>query len=218
MPRPRRCGRGRFGVAGMLGCGRLVATEQKAAIARRWRARGQRLCHDFPVRFGRDSAPSRRATFFNSRTAIQRPSMIAPVQTPITPVRISVLPKLNSLTGIPKPIASRPAKTKPNPATNMTTIIELTPAAALETLASRQRHDTVILCASPTGNYGAGSPKIGPRLEDSGQHFAARRPARPRPYFYRLPIDMPYVALHQENYATIANYLERELRYMDAGE
>src|ERR1700747_808918 len=25
-------------------------------------------------------------------------------------------------------------------------------------------------------------------------------------------------ALHQENYATIANYLERELRYMDAGE
>src|SRR5258708_7790660 len=59
--------------------------------------------------------PSRRATFFSSRTAIQRPSMIAPVQTPITPVRISVLPKLNSLTGIPKPIASRPAKTKPNP-------------------------------------------------------------------------------------------------------
>jgi hypothetical protein len=25
-------------------------------------------------------------------------------------------------------------------------------------------------------------------------------------------------ALHQGNYATIANYLERELRYMDAGE
>jgi hypothetical protein len=25
-------------------------------------------------------------------------------------------------------------------------------------------------------------------------------------------------ALHQENYATIANYLARELRYMDAGE
>jgi hypothetical protein len=25
-------------------------------------------------------------------------------------------------------------------------------------------------------------------------------------------------ALHQANYATIANYLERELRYMDAGE
>ena len=30
--------------------------------------------------------------FFSSRTAIQSPSMIAPVQTPITPARISVLP------------------------------------------------------------------------------------------------------------------------------
>jgi hypothetical protein len=59
-------------------------------------------------------------------------------------------------------------------------------------------------------------PKYLPRLEDSGQHFADRPAARP--YFYRLPNDMPYVALHQENYATIANYLERELRYMDAGE
>jgi hypothetical protein len=27
-----------------------------------------------------------------------------------------------------------------------------------------------------------------------------------------------FAALHQGNYATIANYLERELRYMDAGE
>ena len=31
----------------------------------------------------------------------------------------------------------------------------------------------------------------------------------------RLPA---IAALHQANYATIANYLERELRYMDAGE
>jgi hypothetical protein len=29
---------------------------------------------------------------------------------------------------------------------------------------------------------------------------------------------MMIAALHQENYATIPNYLERELRYMDAGE
>jgi hypothetical protein len=29
---------------------------------------------------------------------------------------------------------------------------------------------------------------------------------------------MTIAALHQGNYATIANYLERELRYMDAGE
>jgi hypothetical protein len=38
----------------------------------------------------------------------------------------------------------------------------------------------------------------------------------PAPYegLYLLTI----AALHQENYATIPNYLERELRYMDAGE
>ena len=42
-------------------------------------------------------APSRRAMFFSSRTAIQSPSMIAPVQTPITPVRISVLPRTEFL-------------------------------------------------------------------------------------------------------------------------
>jgi hypothetical protein len=41
-------------------------------------------------------------------------------------------------------------------------------------------------------------------------------PRRPRIFtIYQL---MAYVALHQENYATIPNYLERELRYMDAGE
>jgi hypothetical protein len=32
------------------------------------------------------------------------------------------------------------------------------------------------------------------------------------------PADLAIVASHQGNYATIANYLERELRYMDAGE
>ena len=39
--------------------------------------------------------------FFNSRTVIQSPSMIMPVQTPITPAMISVLPVLNSLIRIP---------------------------------------------------------------------------------------------------------------------
>jgi hypothetical protein len=32
------------------------------------------------------------------------------------------------------------------------------------------------------------------------------------------PVLLTIAALHQANYATIANYLERELRYMDAGE
>jgi len=64
---------------------------------------------------------------FSSLTAVQRASMIAPVQTPVTPARISVLPTLNSLFGIPTPIASRPAKTRPIPAINIATIIEPTP-------------------------------------------------------------------------------------------
>ncbi|MEH2568480.1 hypothetical protein [Bradyrhizobium sp. AZCC 2289] len=100
----------------------------------------------------------------------------------------------------------------------MTTIIELTPCSRARNTRKpptpRYRHIVCIANLQLRSRF----PKIGPRLEDSGQHFAARRSARPRPYFYRLPIDMPYVALHQENYATIANYLERELRYMDAGE
>jgi hypothetical protein len=41
-----------------------------------------------------------------------------------------------------------------------------------------------------------------------------RHPPDPYEGFYLLTI----AALHQENYATIPNYLERELRYMDAGE
>ena len=68
--------------------------------------------------------------FLSSLTAIQSANMIAPVQTPITPVIMRVLPVLNSLIGIPKPIASRPAKTRPMPTTNITNIIEPTPAAA----------------------------------------------------------------------------------------
>jgi hypothetical protein len=74
------------------------------------------------------------------------------------------------------------------------------------------------LCASPTGNYDAGSLKLpfSGKIPVNTSRLTAR-PA-PHPYFYYQPNDRPYVALHQENYATIANYLERELRYMDAGE
>ena len=56
------------------------------------------------------------AISLSSRITIQRPSMIAPVHAVITPARISVLPKLNSLTGIPKAIPSKPASKKPIPA------------------------------------------------------------------------------------------------------
>src|SRR5258708_39064664 len=65
--------------------------------------------------------------FFSSRTAVHRPSIIIPVHAAIAPTRIKVLPKLNSLTGIPKAIARMPANSRPIPAINTTTIIELTP-------------------------------------------------------------------------------------------
>jgi hypothetical protein len=87
-----------------------------------------------------------------------------------------------------------------------------------EILTSRQCHDTVILCASPTGNYDAGSLKLTLGGKIPVNTLRLTRASGAAPYFYYQPIDMPYVALHQENYATIANYLERELRYMDAGE
>jgi hypothetical protein len=84
--------------------------------------------------------------------------------------------------------------------------------------ASSLRHDTVILSASPTSNY-----------EDS-----SRKPqSDPRPTNAVEPLTfvellsalalaptkvLTIAALHQGNYATIANYLETELRYMVAGE
>jgi len=73
------------------------------------------------------------------------------------PATIRVLPNPNSLIGIPNPIATRPANRKPIPATNNRTTIEFTPQPAPEMLASRHRHNTVILCIPPTGIYGCGS-------------------------------------------------------------
>ena len=138
-------------------------------------------------------APSRRPMIFSSRIAIQRAIMIAPEQTPSAPIRISVLPKLNSLTGTPKPIASRPAKTRPIPATNTPIAIEPTPAAAPEMLAVRHCHDTVILCASPTGNCAQSSAMPAfrvPQFDEShgaaDLSFSLR--SHPPPYFYHLPI------------------------------
>jgi hypothetical protein len=45
--------------------------------------------------------------------------------------------------------------------------------------------------------------------------FPQRKAARK---LIRIQDLVSIAALHQENYATIPNYLERELRYMDAGE
>jgi len=77
--------------------------------------------------------------------------MIAPEQAATTPARIIVLPKLNSLIGIPYTIAARPANSRPVPAPNNTAIIEPTPGPRAH--GSQPRcHDNVILCGSPTAN------------------------------------------------------------------
>ena len=81
--------------------------------------------------------PSRRAMFFNSRTAIQSPSMITPVQTPITPAMISVLPILNSLTGIPYADRQQARQNKADPGDQHNKHHRTNPSAAPETLASR---------------------------------------------------------------------------------
>ena len=108
-----------------------------------------------------DAGPNRRAIFFNSPTTTQRPNMISPVHAVTAPERIRVLPKLNSLTGIPKPIASRPANKQPIPTTNITIIIKLTPGPRPKCSQAARRHDTVILNTSPTSNC-EGSSRPGP--------------------------------------------------------
>ena len=59
--------------------------------------------------------------------AFRRLKIINPAQAVTVPARIRVLPKLNSLTGIPKPTARRPASKQPIPATNIPVIIKTTP-------------------------------------------------------------------------------------------
>jgi hypothetical protein len=78
--------------------------------------------------------------------------------------------------------------------------------------ASRQRNDTVIFPTPPTSNCGRCSTKKDPASVagyDSDINFRSR--------FIRIFTGM-IAASHQGNYATIANYLEKKLRYMDAGE
>ena len=80
LPRRRRRRRG----AALPACGadRLVAAEQETAFGRR-RARAATAASRMPSAPAAPAEP--RAMFFSSRTAIQRPNMITPVQTPITP-------------------------------------------------------------------------------------------------------------------------------------
>ena len=144
-------------------------------------------------------APSCRAMFFNSRTVIQSPSMIAPVQTPITPAMISVLPVLSSGPQFRMPIASRPAKTRPIAATNITNIIELTPQPRPKRSQAAPRHDTVILCAPPTANCVQGSAiaSFGCRIPVADDHAAIQVSFSPPPVVLPPTNYCPFVALHQ---------------------
>jgi hypothetical protein len=68
--------------------------------------------------------------------------------------------------------------------------------------------------ASPTTNYGCSSSQKAYQTARKGAGKASEAPGL-------IPTDenqLTIAALHQGNYATISNYLERELRYMDAGE
>jgi hypothetical protein len=144
-------------------------------------------------------AASCREMFFSSRTVIQSPSMIAPVQTPITPAMISVLPVL-SWTPIPYAIASRPVKTRPIAATNITNIIELTPQPRPKrSPAAAPRHDTVILCAPPTANCVRGSAiaSLGCRIAAADDHTFHSGIVQPPPVVLPPTNYCPFVALHQ---------------------
>src|SRR5438309_1925904 len=80
----------------------------------------------------------------------------------------------------------------------------------------RLRHDTVILCVAPTANWERRSQISGSR------NVAATTPAceglRGTKPCRNFTFPGLLGALHRGTYATIPNYLERELRYMDAGE
>ena len=85
---------------------------------------------------GQAPAATALAQFFNSRTTRSWAKTINPLQRATVPTRIMVLPKLNSLTGMPNTIAAAPPSTAQIPASNNAIIIKPTPKAAHSTRAS----------------------------------------------------------------------------------
>src|SRR5271169_3574562 len=135
--------------------------------------------------------PSCWAIPCSSRVTDHNPSMISPVHAATAPARIRVLPKLNSLTGIPKPIATRPANRQPIPAINITAFIKPTPGPRPQS--SQPPNATIPSYCAP------GQPAIAgvvPTVE-------ARHHVR--------SLDQAIAALHQGIWATIANYLVIQL-------
>ncbi|MBV9529745.1 MAG: hypothetical protein JO283_01405 [Bradyrhizobium sp.] len=76
----------------------------------------------------------------NSRSTKASARTIIPLQTATAPARIKVLPKLNSLTGIPSTIASRPDSTAQIPAISKAIIIKPPQIAAVK----KKDHQRVI--------------------------------------------------------------------------
>ena len=107
--------------------------------------------------------------FFNSRTVIQNPSMIMPVQTPIMPAMISVLPVLNSLIPIPNADRQQARQNKADPGDQHNKHHRTNPSAAPETLASRPtpRYRHIVRTANRELHPGFRNSVVG--LPDSGR-------------------------------------------------
>ena len=218
--RSRRWRRSRFHMAGIIRSGLITAEETaifRGLIAGRVACR-HRLRQLFGAGFAAAPAdPSRRAISFNSFTAIQKPISSIPVHAATVPAIIRVLPNSNPMIRVPYPSAARPAKSRPIPATNnTTTLIELTPwprPKCSQPPLPRYRH---IACTAnrqlwdnPSENRSATRPRHGFRPS-----ILVGQAADPT----KVLSPPANAALHQGIYATIPNYLERDLRYMDAGE
>ena len=164
----------------------------------------------------RRQAPARCSSIPEPRS--RDASMIRPVQAETVPATIRVLPKPNSLIGIPYPIATQAGQKQANPGDQQHKHHRTHPARAGNARLATQRHDTVIMYPSPTGNCGSGSLEHARPLPDtgrSGSSISFRHVARAPTKVLKPAGDC---CIASGNYATIPNYLERELRYMDAGE
>src|SRR5205085_3452811 len=106
-------------------------------------------------------------------------------------------PVLNAI-GIPKPIASRPAKTRPIPATNITNIIELTPQPRPKrSQAAPPRYRHIVCTANRQLRPGFRTSVIA--MQDSGRSNCAVIQVPFSPPAVVLPPTnyCPFVALHQ---------------------
>jgi len=151
-------------------------------VARRSACRGQRgLSRQTPPN-ARAEPPRNGPQFSDDHPETEHDH---PVQAATAPATIMVLPRLNSLIEIPKANRQQARSRKPNPATNNTAIIELTPGrhqASPHPPPPRYRH---IVCIA--------NRQLWMRFPPKRRRLQKR--AFPIPVFLRVTI----AALHQEN-------------------